>query len=364
MKTETLQAQYGKSTEHNLLEGTELLVKPVREINDAILAVNSAMEARNIDEICAAVRGLAERLRLPMDGADFQEEYLRSQWNESPTDSADQGDFEDDEAAQKARAIRKNIREDALIDALRSACVGRPESNIVIQSGRDVATLKQGTHFIEAVTDSKSDQRGLTIRNEKGDRTMSTPPGERLRARVTVGTGESVEVMTSSARLLIFSILHGPEQSSIKIQVGDPAHARYLEEKDDKFMAGRHFPAEMMGDPSWHELRLLPNSTQVGFEHIHPHMRLVYVTQGEGTLQTGITRECAGQPFNLFPGKLVILTPGTWHRFSTGETGLTVQPVHPVTPTSGASPNSHEMFYGTLSNVGDMQKIIERGATR
>ncbi len=363
MSTQRFQAQYGQSTEHNLLGETELIVSPVHETNLAILAVNSAMEARNIDEICAAVRGLAERLRLPMHGADAQEEYLRLQWNGSPTDCVNQGDVEDDEVAQKDRATAKKAREDALIDALRSACVGRLESDIIIQSGRKVATLGQGTHFIEASAESEGDQRGLVIRDANGDESSMNATG-RLRARVTVGANENVKITASNAWLLIFSILHGPEQSSMKIQVGDPAHARYLEEKDDKFMAGRHFPAEMMGDPSWHELRLLPNSTQVGFEHIHPHMRLVYVTQGEGTLQTGITRECADQPFNLFPGKLVILTPGTWHRFSTGESGLTVQPVHPVTPTSGASSNSHEMFFGTLSNVGDMQKIIERGATR
>ena len=337
MSTERLQAQYGQSTEHNLLEGTELLVKPVSEINEAIRAVNLAIEAKNIDQICAAVRGLAQGLHLPIDGLDSQEQYLRSQWEASS---------------------------DACIDALRAACVNRPESDIIIQSGRDVATLGQGTHFIEAATDSENDERGLTIRNAKGDRKMSTPPGERLRARVTVGTGESVEVMTSNARLLIFSILHEPEQSSIKIQPGDPPHARYLEVKDDKFLAGRHFPAEMMGDPSWHELRLLPNSKQDGFEHVHPHMRLVYVTAGKGTLQTGTTPDCADQTFDLFPGKLIILTPGSWHRFSTGETGLTVQPVHPVTPTSGASANSHEMFFGTWSDIGDMLKTIQRGATR
>ncbi|MBM3228213.1 hypothetical protein FJZ27_05160, partial [Candidatus Peribacteria bacterium] len=299
MKTATLQAQYGRSTEHNLNREVELTVSPVREINETMLIVNAAIEKaihainleiadrrNNIDEICATLRDLAERLHLPMDGADEMEDYLRSQWEASP---------------------------DACIDALRAACVNRPESDIIIQSGREAATLGQGTHFIEAATDSERNERGLTIRNAKGDRKMSTPPGERLRARVTVGAGETVEVMASNAQLLIFSILHEPELSSIKIQPGDPPHARYLEVKDDKFLAGRHFSAEMMGDPSWHELRLLPNSNQRGFEHIHPHMRLVHVTAGKGTLQTGTTPDCADQPFELFPGKLIILTPGTWH---------------------------------------------------
>lgn len=337
MSTERLQAQYGQSTEHNLNGETELIVSPVAEINEAIAAVHLAIEQGNIDGICASVRGLAERLHLPINGFDSLEQYLRSQWAASPNDC---------------------------IEALRAACLDRPEADIVIQSGCTGATLGQGTHFVEAATDAESDPRGLVIRDANGGESSMNATGRRLRARVTVGVNENFEITASNARLLIFSILHEPEQSSTKIQVGDPAHARYLEVKDDKFMAGRHFPAEMMGDPSWHELRLLPNSTQVGFEHIHPHMRLVYVAQGEGKLQTGTTPDCTDQTFNLFPGKLVILTPGTWHRFSTGESGLTVQPVHPVTPTSGASANSHEMFFGTWSDAGDLQKTIERGATR
>ena len=103
---------------------------------------------------------------------------------------------------------------------------------------------------------------------------------------------------------------------------------------------------------------------QKGHEHVHPHARLVYVTQGSGKLETGITPNCADQTFELQPGKLIVLTAGSWHRFSTGPRGLTVQPIHPITPTSGASANSHEMFHGTWSNVRDILKTIRRGANQ
>ncbi len=337
MTIERIKAQYGQSTECELGNVKKsLIVSPVDEINNAIRAISMAIKDRNINRICITIRELAQWLHLPIDSFDSQAQYLRSQWKASP---------------------------DACIDALKAACMNYPESDIIVQSGYNAATLKQGTHFIEVVTNSRNSKRDLTIRDEKGDKTMSTSAGEQLRARVTIGAKKSVEIMCSDAQLMIFSIMHKPKQSSIKIQPGDPPHARYLDVKHDSFLAGRHFPAEMIGDPSWHELKLLPHAEQKNFEHIHPHSRLIHVTQGEGILETGTTPDCADQSFNLFPGKLIILTPGTWHRFSAKKTGLTVQPIHPVTPTSGASTNSHEMFYGTWSCLEDMFKTIQRGAS-
>lgn len=338
MSKEALQTIYGRSSEHDMNEDVSLRVQPVTEVHATSFAVEEALRRENIDDICGTIRNLAQTLRLR--GCDFLslESYLREQWDEST---------------------------DHCVHALRNACVNRPEPDMHIESTWDFVDLSQGTHFVDLL--HADHQRILTLCSMKGQSYESSAhcAGQPLRARITVGPDQIMRLESSgTGRLAIFSILNTPSSTTMRTQIGSPAYARYLDERGDAFMAGRHFPAEMLGDPSWHELKMAPNSTQVGFEHVHPHTRLVYVTEGDGVFQTGATSECADQVFELLPGKLIILTPGTWHRFSAGPTGLTVQPVHPVTPTSGASANSHEMFFGTLSDETSLINILKRGATR
>lgn len=334
MTHQILKSEYGKSTEHEVKNDMAIIIKPVWEINCGFDTIDSAIATGNINCICDAVKVLVQALHLPVNDFQDLESYIRNSWKNSPRDCA---------------------------QALRHACMDRRESDIGIRSTQEAA-LSQGTHFIDVVAKDGSNQRAIVFEeNGLTDKTETT--GKPLRVKVTVGPEETIRVNSEQQRLVIFSVLHGPRQTNIKTQRGDPVHARYLEADQDTFMAGNHFSADLMGDPSWYELKLTPNSSQEGHEHVHPHTRLVYVTQGKGVLETGITSACAEQRFELHPGMVVVLTPGSWHRFSTGSTGLTVQPVHPVTPTSGASTNSHPMFFGTLKNATDIKEIIQRGGT-
>ncbi len=336
MKPKTLQAQYGTSTMHDVGEDMELVIKPVRKVNAAIMDIQTSLVKKDIDQICTSVRNLARTLRLQEEECDPREEYLRSQWKISP---------------------------EKCIQTLKNACVDRPESEIVIRSTRSVVPLRQGTHFVDSVANERGDRKVVINRDNRKTLPMETND-EMLRTRMIVGPEDTIRISAERERLVLFSLLHAPAQTSMDFRPGNPVYARYLDGEKDTFMAGRHFAAEMLGDPSWHELKLVPNSTQLSHEHVHPHIRLIYVTQGTGKLETGRTSACSDQTFMLEPEKVVILTPGTWHRFSTGSTGLTVQPVHPVTPASGASANSHDMFFGTWKNDKEMLETIQRGAVR
>lgn len=96
------------------------------------------------------------------------------------------------------------------------------------------------------------------------------------------------------------------------------------------------------GDPTAQLLYIPPNASEQA-HHIHSTVRVVYVIDGEGKSIQGMNNDKEGI---LLPGDVLILDKMTPHHFTTGDSHLTVIPLHIYSST--VLENSHPMKNGTF----------------
>lgn len=97
-----------------------------------------------------------------------------------------------------------------------------------------------------------------------------------------------------------------------------------------------------LGDPTW-QMLYMPENTSEQFHHIHSTARVVYVQEGRGWSHIGNNKN--DNAFELNAGDILILKKMIPHHFSTGDTPLTVLPLHVF--SSVDSEFNHPMYNGT-----------------